>query len=282
MHETYRDIARPRVVHLCTCHRHEQMADLGDASGARVQEDEDDDEDGLMASVGFMFDAEHAKEVQQLQITPDVKLSIKTIGDQPGHKQSGQYLWPAAKAAAQYLLSHWGGDLEADTVLELGAGCGVAGLSLCTCPSIRHLVFSDYDRGTLSLIEDSVELNKARLSRSLASITTSNLEWGKVAHSLSLSPPNVRQFSACSEENTFRFSTDSRFSLIVGTDLIYCKDVVLPLFSTVKHFLAAANHKHERQSRFVLVTSFVLGSVCISFTIDCLCLLWFICLCSGY
>jgi hypothetical protein len=45
----------------------------------------------------------------------------KAIDDNPGFVQSGQYVWPAAEFAANFLIEKWC-DLKSRTVLELGAG----------------------------------------------------------------------------------------------------------------------------------------------------------------
>ena len=65
-----------------------------------------DEED--YSAVGFMFDSEHARLTKTLSlpgIDGDVVLAM--IGEDPGHVQSGQYLWPAAQAAALHLINHW-------------------------------------------------------------------------------------------------------------------------------------------------------------------------------
>jgi predicted nicotinamide N-methyase len=220
--------------------------------------EEESDDEGLMSSVGFMFDNLHAKEIQRLSINDDLIMAIKTIGDQPGHKQSGQYLWPAAKAAAKYLLHEWDSlPCRTEKVLELGAGCGLAGIGVSTISGVKQVVFTDYDMGTLSLIEDSVELNKTKVSTDLVTIVTSYLEWGKMSSSLTTSPPTIRSFQNDDSEEFRSFTPESRFPLIIGTDLIYCKDVVIPLFTTVKHFLST----NDIGSHFILVTSFALGEV---------------------
>ncbi len=222
---------------------------------ALIENESDSDDEGLMSSVGFMFDNLHAKEIQQLFITSDLTIAIKTIGDQPGHKQSGQYLWPAAKSAAKYLVAEWENlPCSKDRVLELGAGCGLAGITVSTFAGVKQVVFTDYDMGTLSLIEDSVELNKAKMHEDLQTIVTSYLEWGKV-NSSAITSPTVRTFNSDISNEYNTFNHDTQFSLVIGTDLIYCKDVVIPLFTTVYHFLA----KSDSNSRFILATSFALG-----------------------
>jgi hypothetical protein len=44
---------------------------------------------------------------------------------------------------------------------------------------------------------------------------------------------------------------DETFSLVIGTDLLYCVDIVVPLFKSAKQLL-----KRDASSRFILVSSF--------------------------
>lgn len=249
------------------------------SAGVDKKEEESSDDEGLMGSIGFMFDNLHEKIVSEIVITDDIRVQIKTIGDQPGHKQSGQYLWPAAKAAATYLHQHWiDHGLHSSVVLELGAGCGVAGILTTTLPGIKHVVFSDYDMGTLSLISESLQLNRGLVAASLRSSITTFLEWGKYD---SIQPDLMTSIeyhttTTAASETTFAFSSSSLFPLIIGSDLIYCQDVVKPLFQSVQHFLQKQPQEEEEptissvnikrtRSTFVLVSSFALGEVSILF-----------------
>ena len=92
--------------------------------------DEDD-----YGALGFMFDASHARIEKVIKFdddrVPPIRLAM--IGEDPGHVQSGQYLWPAAQAAADHLIDNWHRITSqliqpcSDSgicVVELGAGCG--------------------------------------------------------------------------------------------------------------------------------------------------------------
>merc|ERR1719491_1362829 len=60
---------------------------------------------------------------------------IRAVDDDPGALQSGHYLWPAAPALAQHLVDCYGrGSNSGESgigrnwnIIELGAGCGLAG-----------------------------------------------------------------------------------------------------------------------------------------------------------
>eukprot|EP01036_Dinobryon_divergens_P045029 gene45029-60118_t len=68
------------------------------------------------------------------------------IDSEPGHIQSGQYLWPAAQSLSQYLIDNWLA-LESDVIIELGAGCGLTGLVASKLSNNAHIILTDYDYG---------------------------------------------------------------------------------------------------------------------------------------
>jgi predicted nicotinamide N-methyase len=191
------------------------------------------DEDGLGA-IGFMFDAEHERETREISFGADIQITLRTIGDKPGHVQSGQYLWPAAAAAGEYLLAHWG-EIAAREVMELGAGCGLAGLVATQQPLVRSVTYTDYDRGSLQLIEENIALNSCASVQSFVHF----LEWG------------VDIAADTRAENGYPLGG---FCLVLGTDLIYSRDVIVPLFTTVSTVL-------NEQGIFLLVSSFGLSEV---------------------
>lgn len=186
-----------------------------------------------LCAIGFMFDAEHSREVRKISFASNIDVSLRTIGDKPGHVQSGQYLWPAAIAAGNYLIENWD-KISSDQIIELGAGCGLAGIVASKLPGVQHVVWTDYDHGSLQLISENVDDNC-----SFGSYHTHFLEWGKPIS------VDVRQ------ENCY---PADGFKLVVGTDLIYCKEVIEPLFRTVAELL-------HQNGIFVLVSSFSLDAV---------------------
>lgn len=185
-----------------------------------------------LCAIGFMFDAEHGREVREIHFEPNIDISLRTIGDKPGHVQSGQYLWPAAIAAGNYLIQNWS-DIKSTSVLELGAGCGLAGIVASKLDGVENVVWTDYDHGSLQLIQENIDENCSIHSH------VHFLEWGK------LIDPSVREENEYPEDN---------FKLVIGTDLIYCKEVIQPLFKTVGDIL-------HKEGQFVLVSSFALDPV---------------------
>ena len=98
---------------------------------------------------------------------------------------------------------------------------------------IRSIVFTDYDRGSLQLLEVNAKAN--------CNITTCNyevkyLEWGHHP-----------------EETSY-------YNLILGTDLLYSIDIVEPLFQTVAYYLRQSEKSYEgRKALFLLASSFDIG-----------------------
>lgn len=191
-----------------------------------------------LGSIGFMFDAEHSKEEATINFPNDINITFRMIGDQPGHVQSGQYLWPAASFAGRHLIQHWD-SLKATSVIELGSGCGVAGLVVSKLPDVNTVVFTDYDNGSLDLIRGNIELNRSS-SDCAQNLSVHFLEWGKKISA------NVKA------EHLY---PSNGFRLIIGTDLLYCVDVVIPLFSSVNELL------DRNGGVFMLTTSFHLDEV---------------------
>lgn len=189
-------------------------------------------EDDLCA-IGFMFDAEHDREERQIQFPGNIEVTLRTIGDKPGHVQSGQYLWPAAKACGEYLIDNWE-TVGSSIVLELGAGCGLSGIVASKMPNVMSVVWTDYDRGSLQLIAENTVLNCS------CQCFVHFLEWGKLID------------AETKDDNGY---PHDGFELVIGSDLIYCREVIEPLFRTVAETLC------KRDGLFILVSSFALEEV---------------------
>ena len=181
------------------------------------------------------------------------------LNDLPGHVQSGQYLWPAAAFTGRFLLDNWS-TLNAETVVELGAGVGLAGLVASKLPGTKGVVLTDYDHGSLQLLNDNVELNRSR--EDTCEIGVEFLEWGKtlkrVNNCISSSKNSSDEISIINSHDDYEFkkassssSIGETFSLVLGTDLLYCTEIVRPLFKSAKLLMNT-----EMNTRFILVSSF--------------------------
>lgn len=113
--------------------------------------------------------------------------------------------------------------METPMIVELGAGCGLAGISLykhmCQAHRPCTIVLTDYDPGSLKLLEENCQLNRYhcddQTSSSGTHISVTPLQWGQ-------SVPE--ELHDCVD-------------LVIGSDLLYCVDIVSPLFSTVNSML---------------------------------------------
>lgn len=82
--------------------------------------------DDDLQSIGFMFDRSHSRSKQSFSFANDITINLTSIGNDPGHVQSGQYLWPAAEFACTHIIQLWE-QLNSQYILELGSGCGLTG-----------------------------------------------------------------------------------------------------------------------------------------------------------
>lgn len=213
-----------------------------------VKDDDSEDSDDIESAMGFMFDSSHARICMTFDIGTQYMVKLRMIKGDPGHVQSGQYLWPAAHFAAKWLVARQHEDWlnstvnESIQVIELGAGCGLAGLALAQLPAVSKVILTDYDYGSLQLLEANVIEAKSLESAREKSFLVASLKWGS---------------SLPAELHT---SLDSAHPvLVVGTDLIYSRDVIRPLFQTAVLLLKYYNrddHFPGSVARFVLFSSF--------------------------
>lgn len=179
-----------------------------------------------------------------------------------GHVQSGQYLWPAAAFMGHYLQKNWD-TLKSPRVLELGAGIGLAGILASKLIDTVQVVLTDYDHGSLQLLADNIELNKA--DNDGCEVTVEFLQWGeKRCSAIPLNSIDTTQseqkIDVIAQKSTeldpaldkaHEECIDQTFPLLLGTDLLYCKEIVEPLLKSAKMLL-----ENSETSCFILVSSF--------------------------
>ena len=277
-------------------------------------EQEEDDDDVCLGAIGFMFDAQHARCTKKLSFESGINVEIRLIGEDPGHVQSGQYLWPAAAFTAQYLIDHWS-TLQSSSIVELGAGVGVAGLVASQLPGCNKVVFTDYDPGALQLIEENVSLNKHQCNACQCGVMF--LQWGNEEAGravLGIERPTGSNGSASGSENSSSSSSscssssssscggnnkveiptapsgddndninsitnvicsnstsnsnssevpeETRFPMVLGTDLLYSVDIVEPLFKSARFLMRRGSGETINGGGFfLLVSSFYPGLV---------------------
>jgi len=167
----------------------------------------------------------------------------------PGAVQSGHYVWPAAPGICDYLVENFKsvkGNGRKLRVVELGAGCGLAGLAFAQLNPDSHVVFTDHDPGVLKTIESNVKAQ----TRPQATCSTQSLGWG---------PNGSHELKKIS--NTFGTTSDpldeGRVDLIIGSDVIYALEVVDLLFYTVNELLLKSRADEESGlPEFLMCSSF--------------------------
>ncbi|XP_051113284.1 uncharacterized protein LOC127239253 [Andrographis paniculata] len=160
--------------------------------------------------------------------SPDTSVvTFEVLGHQlqfsqdPNSKHLGTTVWDASMVFAKFLEknSRKGrfspSKLKEKRVIELGAGCGVAGfgMALLGCD-----VLSTDQIEVLPLLKRNVERNISRIvqtchdSDSFGSIVVTELNWGDMDQIKSCNPP---------------------FDYIIGTDVVYSEHLLDPLLQTI-------------------------------------------------
>ena len=233
------------------------------AAAAAADEEEEDDDDDLL---GFnLFEGETPKIVREFNdLGGGISLSVTCLDEEPIGVQSGQLLWPAAPALCRHLIASWeslrgvsaaGAERGREqAVLELGAGCGMVGITAAKLGCSR-VVMTDRDLGALELIEQNVSAAKVD-----ASCTVLPLSW----HAHAQARPTAESTGAASgggsgsndgglaehavvlqaagaaggEEAEGEAEGQQGYPLIVAADVIYALEVVSMLFGSVNTLLA--------------------------------------------
>ncbi|XP_048233963.1 protein N-lysine methyltransferase METTL21A isoform X1 [Ricinus communis] len=139
----------------------------------------------------------------------------------PNSKHLGTTVWDASMVFAKFLEKNCRkgrfspSKLKGKRVIELGAGCGVAGfgMALLGC----DVVATD-QKEVLPLLMRNVERNTSRImqmdtnSVSFRSIKVEELDWGNEDHIRAVDPP---------------------FDYIIGTDVVYTEHLLEPLLQTI-------------------------------------------------
>lgn len=160
--------------------------------------------------------------------TPDTSaILFEVLGHQlqfsqdPNSKHLGTTVWDASMVFAKFLEKNCRrgrfcpSKLRGKRVVELGAGCGVAGfgMALLGCD-----VTSTDQTEVLPLLIRNVERNTSRIvqmnsgSDSFGSIQVAELNWGNEDHIKAVDPP---------------------FDYIIGTDVVYAEHLLEPLLQTI-------------------------------------------------
>jgi len=146
------------------------------------------------------------------------------FGDAPIDDTTGLAIWAASIVAARWLADP-PGRFDGASLLELGAGCGLPGLSAAHHSRPSYVVLSDLNPDTVANMEHNVSLNAGRgqmnMEEHSSAIISTSYDWDdKASH------------PRCPTRK------DGRFDYVIGSDLIYQKDVVPHLIKAVRGTLA--------------------------------------------
>uniref|UniRef100_A0A803N1Y8 Methyltransferase type 12 domain-containing protein n=1 Tax=Chenopodium quinoa TaxID=63459 RepID=A0A803N1Y8_CHEQI len=149
----------------------------------------------------------------------DLNFKIKVLSKENQHtcRSTGLMLWESARLMASILVEN-PSITAGRRVLELGCGCsGIC--SMIAAQSAHLVVATDADASTLDLLTQNVSENLK--STQLDKLLVRTLHWGNQEH-----------IDAIKKEN------DRGFDVIIGTDVTYISEAILPLFSTAAKLLS--------------------------------------------
>ncbi|DAZ94649.1 TPA: hypothetical protein N0F65_000929 [Lagenidium giganteum] len=194
--------------------------------------DMEEDHHGLLADADFLFDTGVETVTCRFDYGDNVSVLLSYAKDEPGAAQSGHYVWPAAPALCRYLQQH-PTVIPKGTIVELGTmrvpidetqtWVGIPDVNMDLQPAAR-VIFTDHDPGVLKTIAHNVKQQE----RPQATCQTQALRWG---------PDGAEEIAALEAlQQTGQQST----AMIVGTDVIYAREIVPLLFWTVDRLLSRA------------------------------------------
>lgn len=146
------------------------------------------------------------------------------IAQDPNSKHLGTTVWDASMVFVKFLEKNCRkgqfspSKLKGKRVIELGAGCGLAGfgMALLGCDvvatdqtEVLPLLMRNVERNTVRIKQANVE---NPYSVSFGSIQVAELDWGDEQHIAAVDPP---------------------FDYIIGTDIVYVEHLLEPLLKTI-------------------------------------------------
>ena len=145
---------------------------------------------------------------------------------------SGQRAWPGSLLLACHVRDAAGDDgVAGRRVLELGAGCGVAGM-LAARRGAADVVVTDGDARCARLLRQNV----ARNAPFACGVRVAELRWGDDA---ALAALLRERGGAPGERDGAPGERDGAFDLILAGDVLYKDELVAPFLATVHAALAA-------------------------------------------
>lgn len=166
--------------------------------------------------------------------TQDWNFKIKLLSKEFQHtcKSTGLMLWESARLMASVLASNQT-IVSGKKVLELGSGCGGI-CSMIASKTALLVVSTDRDHKALELLNENVTSN---LEKSLLSkLHVKKLNWG-----------DKEQI-----ESVKKLSDNKGFDVIIGTDVTYVAEAIMPLFQTAKELISSNEDEQGLKPAFIL------------------------------
>ncbi|KAM9392282.1 protein-lysine N-methyltransferase EEF2KMT isoform 2-T2 [Pholidichthys leucotaenia] len=170
--------------------------------------------DELYDALGEVLGAEEANECYKSYLLPsgDVVSLLENVAV-ISEGTTGLVTWEAALYLAEWALDHEQ-VFTGRTVLELGSGVGLTGITICRCCSPNKFVFSDCHATVLQKLRENVQLNGLSEQTS-STVRVEELDW-----------------TAATEEKLGQIGAD----VVIAADVVYDPDVVrslVKLLSTI-------------------------------------------------
>ena len=173
---------------------------------------------------GTVIELQHMEELSPMDM---VQLS------QASHDATGHKVWWGAHLFLWALVSETNHNrlfVEQPStnknVLELGCGTGLAGIALCLAfPTVvRSMVFTDADQDVLNLCRINCQRNLAKQQQQpqKPEWSTQQLVWGKEEEE---------------EDHVVDCNSNSRYDIVLATDVLYSVSLLEPLLRTVRAHL---------------------------------------------
>ncbi|KAL8235186.1 hypothetical protein R6Q59_021286 [Mikania micrantha] len=211
--------------------------DNGDLEIPKILKEPEDGFD-VDISEGFAFDmfgiSSSRDEIMEFKLQ-DWNFKIKLLSKEFQHtcKSTGLMLWESARLMASVLASNQT-IVSGKNVLELGSGCGGI-CSMIASKTARLVVPTDGDHKALELLYENIASN---LDKSLSSkLHIKKLKWGNKEHI----------------ESVKKLSGNMGFDVIIGTDVTYVAEAIMPLFETAKELISSnQGGEKEQKPAFIL------------------------------
>ncbi|KAL5783470.1 hypothetical protein ACOSP7_008499 [Xanthoceras sorbifolium] len=180
-----------------------------------------------LASEMFGISSSEDNEIIEVNLR-GCSLKIRVLSKEYQHtcKSTGLMLWESARLMADVLARN-PTIVAGKRMLELGCGCG----GICSMVAARSadlVVATDGDPKALELLNQNVTSN-LKLPF-VDKLITKRLEWGNRDHIKAIKDINK-----------------GGFQVILGTDVSYIPEAILPLFSTAKELISSCNKGNREE-----------------------------------